>query len=761
MQNRNGVVGAAGNSGRTSQVQLRSGASRTVMTTLAVSFGIGIAFAPNYALAAACTTTLDTVGGSPTFGQTIRHCTGPLSETGSTADSLTLDGATGTDGYVLNGTGNPTGIDDGLFTNISSSTGSALTVNTANKIISTFTGAANMDGDYSTTANGAAAVAFNAGNGIDTFFNSSFSATSSTGRGLSLISTGASGVGINATFEGSAIGGTTGLYAEAKSGTLSVTPTNTAVLSGSNEALRVVSKGAQISVTSTATLDGDMVAEVAGDIGGAGTGVLFYQANAAEDANTDIELNGGSINVTGTGIVTQTDGTGSVNITATKAGGTAITAGASGILATSTNGGAITIDTGANVTAAGGVGIAAANSTAGANAGTIGITVDAGTTVNATKAGFSGIATNLGVSTGESAVTIAGTVKAVTTGVTQTSNSGTNRVTISATGQIDPLIGIDQSTVNGANIVDNSGIVLGDNIGVRQVATGSGTNSIDNKAGASITGTAQQAVIMTATSGLQTVSNAGDIEGTNGQGVVITSTSGHQSVANTGTITAATGAVRMTSTTGALDFGGAGGTVTGGNNGLVMESAGGAITVNGSNNIIGTAGKGVSLTQTGNTAATITLKTTGGDISGGTGGIVATTDGTGAIVLQPGGDVTASAGDAINASNTRATTGGGSIQVDVAAGTTVSGSDDGISTDTGLALGGTAINVDGNVTGTAGYGVVAVSNTVSNSVNTGINIHQAAASTITGGAGGVRVEALGTSSGPVVINAGGTVRSAV
>jgi hypothetical protein len=40
---------------------------------------------------------------------------------------------------------------------------------------------------------------------------------------------------------------------------------------------------------------------------------------------------------------------------------------------------------------------------------------------------------------------------------------------IAATGSIDPLIGIDQSTISGAITVNNAGVVLGDNIGVQLV----------------------------------------------------------------------------------------------------------------------------------------------------------------------------------------------------------------------------------------------------------------------------------------------------
>ena len=154
---------------------------------------------------------------------------------------------------------------------------------------------------------------------------------------------------------------------------------------------------------------------------------------------------------------------------------------AAGINASTIGGGNISAIARGNVTTTAGSGIIATNSNAAANAGTIFVGVDTGKLVSAT--GGNGITTNSGNSTGLTNIVVMGEVKASGAGfagIKGTSTNGGITVQVGSTGKVDPDIGIDLATVNGALLVNNAGLVQGDVTAIKMAATGTGTGTVVN-----------------------------------------------------------------------------------------------------------------------------------------------------------------------------------------------------------------------------------------------------------------------------------------
>ncbi|MGL5839749.1 MAG: beta strand repeat-containing protein, partial [Sphingorhabdus sp.] len=154
---------------------------------------------------------------------------------------------------------------------------------------------------------------------------------------------------------------------------------------------------------------------------------------------------------------------------------------AAGINASTVGGGNISVVARGNVTTTAGSGITATNSNAAANSGTILVGVDTGKLVSAT--GGNGITTNSGNSTGLTNIIVQGEVKASGAGfagIKGTSTNGGITVQVATTGKVDPEIGVDLATVNGALSVVNAGLIQGDVTAIKLVATGTGTAAVNN-----------------------------------------------------------------------------------------------------------------------------------------------------------------------------------------------------------------------------------------------------------------------------------------
>jgi hypothetical protein len=183
---------------------------------------------------------------------------------------------------------------------------------------------------------------------------------------------------------------------------------------------------------------------------------------------------GGTVTSNGIGIQTQsTDGIATITTNAD------VFADSVGILGNVVGSGSVTINANADVSTTNGSGIYALLQ--GAGAGTINVNQGVGSLIAAT--GGMGIRTNSGTSTGATNIVIAGKVTATgagNAGVWATSTAGNITVDVTATGSIDPAIGIGLNTVNGTLVVNNAGFVSGTTTGVQLIATGGGTGAVNN-----------------------------------------------------------------------------------------------------------------------------------------------------------------------------------------------------------------------------------------------------------------------------------------
>ncbi|MGY4399187.1 outer membrane autotransporter protein, partial [Sphingomonas sp. UYAg733] len=289
----------------------------------------------------------------------------------------------------------------------------------------------------------------------------------------------------------------------------------------------------------TASTTADVTVVTNGNIRAGNAGIVAAVLPAAATGNVNVTANGA---VNGRfGIDAGNSGSGSTSVT--TIGPVNATTG-NGIFALS-NGGNIVVTTG-DVTSTGNTAIIAQNVLGAANTGTIDVTLTAGHTVTANTPTAFGIFTDSGQSSGTTTINVNGTIHAGAAGVASISTVGNITTNISAAGVIDPLIGIDQSTVSGAITVNNAGLVEGDNIGVRLTSTGVGAvgaltvNQVGSGRIAGIIG-----VDLASVDAALAVNNAGSISGTAGIRMTATGT-GSATIVNGGTLAGTAAAVMAT-----------------------------------------------------------------------------------------------------------------------------------------------------------------------------------------------------------------------
>jgi len=314
---------------------------------------------------------------------------------------------------------------------------------------------------------------------------------------------------------------------------------------------------------------------------------------------------------------------------------------------------------------------------------------------SATATGGNGITLN--VPDSDTTVNVSGDIIATGNGIDGTSNTGDITVNVTSTGTIDPLIGINLTTVSGALVVNNAGLIEGDQSGVVLNSTGAGAvgNLELNQTGTGVTqvtnvGGGAQAVLMTSVDANQIVTGNGantTINAANGTIAVDMSTTG-------------TGSITITDNT-----------IVGQTGGVSAQQSGAAttgITVNGTGGISTTSGIAVTMginnaANSGNISYTRT-----GTVSGATGIDAVITAGTGSITVSPVGNVTGTNGHAINANIFDSNLNNASVLVTTSAGATIT------------ATNGSGINTSNNSDGT---GTLTVTNAaaIRSSGGSGIN----------------------------------------
>lgn len=475
-----------------------------------------------------------------------------------------------------------------------------------------------------------------------------------------------------------------------------------------------VDYAAGVNYTGNATLNAD------GTTAETGTIKIVVDDAAASTATATLAA-GSSINTAaGNGLDIRTIG-GTISITGTST----ITGNSDAISAITTGSGNVTVDVTGNIT---------------------------GTTNTAIKATSDG---------GAIMVTTNGDLNAVAAGI-QAATTGSGTIVVTANGNIGnvsvPIVGIQTQTVDGDNTVTANGSVKGSSFGV---SAQSSTGNVKINGDAAITGgVGVQAV--TAGIGTVTVDTAGNITGTAGDGVTATANGSGTVTVNAAsgfTILGAADGASATSAGGLVSVGGDGkySGVSAGIEALNTSGAGGGgVTVSGAGTTVATVGTGIiaSISNVAN-GADISV-TRSGLVTGGAGGISATTLGTGNVSVTgvtasgtsgPGilassttGDVTISGtGNSTGATGVVGTSTGGNVDITVAAkGTT------GVDAST-TGAGKVDVKSAGNITGTAGNGVT------TSAVNGDTTITASAGDTISGSVAGATAKSSGTGS----IQAGG------
>ncbi|WEK43376.1 MAG: hypothetical protein P0Y64_00515 [Candidatus Sphingomonas colombiensis] len=346
-------------------------------------------------------------------------------------------------------------------------------------------------GAVSVTANGAIDARFgvdaeNFGTGA-TSVTTVGPVTATTGNGIFALATGA-GVTVNAGDVGST-GNTAIIARQTKAGAPGVITVAAGNVAGTTGIEATNTGLGATNVTTTATV----------------TGTLAEGINATGNGSGNVTVTtGGNVSGATNGIVAQsTDGLATITTNGN------VSAASTGIVGNVRGAGSIVINANAGIATASGTGILA--TLQGGGAGTIRVAQGAGSVIGASN-GF-GIRTDSGTSTGATTITVAGEVNASgagNAGVRATSTSGNINVQVAATGKIDPDIGVDLATVDGALRVDNAGLITGTVSGVRIASTGTGTGAINNSG--TITG-GTNAVQATVNNSGFTLTNTGTLNG--------------------------------------------------------------------------------------------------------------------------------------------------------------------------------------------------------------------------------------------------------
>ena len=161
-------------------------------------------------------------------------------------------------------------------------------------------------------------------------------------------------------------------------------------------------------------------------------------------------------------------------------------------------------------------------------------------------------------------------------------------------------------------------------------------------------------------------------------------------------------------------------TVSGYRTGIFARSYGGALTITANGSVTGTTVNGIYAENLG-TSTALSVTTGAGTVSGSTNGISARNYGTGALTIAANGNVTGTTSNGINAYNSHAAT---NLTVTTAASTTVSGGTDGIyARNQGSGALAITVAATGTVSGTGGFGIQALGSpatvTVAGTVNGG------------------------------------------
>jgi uncharacterized protein with beta-barrel porin domain len=194
----------------------------------------------------------------------------------------------------------------------------------------------------------------------------------------------------------------------------------------------------------------------------------------------------------------------------------------------------------------------------------------------------------------------------------------------------------------------------------------------------------------------------------------------------------------------------AGTTVSGGISGIYAHNTGtGVLTVTANGNVTGTSGKGI-YAYNSNSGTALSVTTGAGTTVSGATGIDARNSGTGALTVVANGNVTGTtSGSGIFARNLNVNS--TALSVTTAAGTTVSGNTTGIFT-RNYGTGALTVVANGNVTGTAFYGIYAANRTAT---STTLTVTTAAGTTVSGGISGIYAHNTGT--GVLTVTANGNV----
>ncbi|TBW38444.1 autotransporter outer membrane beta-barrel domain-containing protein [Siculibacillus lacustris] len=403
---------------------------------------------------------------------------------GGGAPSVCGNGVGLSGGTISLSAGNVSGCADGVH--VQASTAATVTVTSA-----TGTGG---DGVDVTVTGGAAKITVNGaatggtGNGIvvvaqtGSTITANGLATGSAANGISSTVTGAGAVPNTVHANGGALGQTNGIFAAGGDividGAGTVTGTTLRGIDASTVRSidiettgAVTGKSGGISAVSTGT-DAKLAAVVVN-----GTGAILAGTGTGIVASSQ----GGNVTVTPASTVTATTGALAIDAS-TKAAGTitvttvaTVSAPTGGGIRTSAVDGATTIVAASIATATTGTGIAATAT----GTGTIDVTLSAGRTIGTSLAeAGKGIVT--AATTGKTTVTVDGDLFAVATGIAGTSTSGAIDVTIATAATIDPLVGVDLTTVSGALTVTNAGAIVATTTGVKLTASGDGTLTVTN-----------------------------------------------------------------------------------------------------------------------------------------------------------------------------------------------------------------------------------------------------------------------------------------
>lgn len=511
---------------------------------------------------------------------------------------------------------------------------------------------------------------------------------------------------------------------------------------------------------------------VGANISGGVSGLVAYNNGSGASSVT---VNGDVTGITGNGISALNTSPGTTSLTVTTAAGTTVSSVATGISALSNGSGAVTVIAQSDVhtTDSYSTGIEVFNNN-GVDTDGNSVNIAAAGTVTA---GWTGIyAYNYGpgavniVSTGEvsggtgngiAAYNVLGTDLNITSaqaagyraGIDAT-NAGTGNLTILATGDVSASAAYGISTGiratayggTGLDITTLAGVaVTGAQRGINAVNNGSGTTCIvagGDVTGSSLFGIFANTSASTTDLGLTTMGVSGGFSGI----YALNGGSGALTVATNGDVTGGTGfgILAQNSANGTdLDFAtGIGAAVSGGTTGIEARNNGtGALTLIANGNVTGTANNGILARNEG----TDLVVTTGAGVAvgGAFNGIEARNNGTGALTVTAEGDVTGTGNAGLYGRNQ-----GTDLIAATGDGVALSGGDFGlVAINSGT--GELAVTANGDVTGSNIYGIFA------QNAGTDLTIAAGMGGAITGGYDGIVARGFG--SGALTITVDGSV----